>query len=72
MTNEKKISIIEEALDVDSGSLAAETVLAEVEEWDSMTKLSVIVMFDDECGKKLTGEMIRAFVTVGDIMNAMD
>lgn len=72
MTQEEKLSLIEEALDVEAGSLSADTILANVNEYDSMTKLSLIVMFDDECGKKLTGEMLRTFKTIGDIMNAMD
>lgn len=72
MTQEEKLSLIEETLDVEAGSLSADTILANVNEYDSMTKLSLIVMFDDECGKKLTGEMLRTFKTIGDIMNAMD
>ena len=71
MTTEEKIALIEETLDVEAGTLTVDTQLADVEEWDSMTKLSVIVMFDDECDKKLTGEMIREFKTIGDIVNAM-
>ena len=72
MTQEEKLSLIEETLDVEAGSLSADTILANVNEYDSMTKLSLIVMFDDECGKKLTAEMLRTFKTIGDIMNAMD
>ena len=72
MSQEEKLSLIEETLDVEAGSLSADTILANVNEYDSMTKLSLIVMFDDECGKKLTGEMLRTFKTIGDIMNAMD
>lgn len=72
MTEEEKLALIEETLDVEAGSLSADTILANVNEYDSMTKLSLIVMFDDECGKKLTGEMLRTFKTIGDIMNAMD
>ena len=33
-----------------------------------MAKLSLIVLCDEEFGKKLTGEQIRAFKTVGDII----
>lgn len=72
MTQEEKLSLIEETLDVEAGTLSADTLLNDIKEYDSMTKLSLIVMFDDECGKKLTGEMLRTFKTIGDIMNAMD
>ena len=42
--------------------------LSELENWDSMTKLSLIVLMDDEFEKKLTGEQIKSFVTVKDIL----
>lgn len=72
MTQEEKLSLIEETLDVEAGTLSPGTLLSEVDEYDSMTKLSLIVMFDDECGKKLTGETLRTFKTISDILNAMD
>ena len=49
----------------------ADTVLADVDEYDSMAKLSLIVMMDDEFGVKLTGDMIKSFVTVADILKVM-
>ncbi len=71
MTEQEKIALIEETLELDEGTLTAETVLADVEEYDSMAKLSLIVMMDDEFGVKLTGDMIKSFVTVSDILKAM-
>lgn len=71
MTNEEKIALLEDMLDLDEGVLTAETELSSIDEYDSMAKLSLIVLFDDECGKKLTGEEIRSFKTVGDILVAM-
>ena len=71
MTTQEKIALIEDGLDL-PGKLTPETVLADVPEYDSMAKLSVIVMFDDELGKKLTGEKLRTFKTVADILAAMD
>ena len=71
MTNEEKISMIEEALEIENGFLSEETVLSTVEEFDSMAKLTLIVLCDDEFNKKLTGEQIRAFKTVKDIVDFM-
>ena len=71
MTNEEKIALLEDMLDLDGGTLKPETELSDIEEYDSMAKLSLIVMFDDEFGKKLTGEEIRTFKTVGDILASM-
>lgn len=71
MTNEEKIAMLEDTLELDGGSLKPETVLADIDEYDSMAKLSLIVLMDDECGKKLTGEQIRQFKTVQDILDFM-
>jgi acyl carrier protein len=68
MTNEEKIALIEETLDIESGSLNPETELSSVAEYDSMAKLSLIVLCDENFNKKLSGEQIRAFNTVGDIL----
>ncbi len=71
MTEKEKIALLEETLELDEGTLTADTVLADVDEYDSMAKLSLIVLMDDEFGVKLTGDMIKAFVTVGDILKLM-
>ncbi len=71
MSEQEKIAMLEETLELDEGTLTADTVLADVEEYDSMAKLSLIVMMDDEFGVKLTGDMIKGFETVGDILKLM-
>ena len=71
MSTQEKLSMLEEMLELEEGSLKEDTKLSEIEEYDSMAKLSLIVLFDEECGKKLTGEEIRTFITVSDILNAM-
>ena len=72
MTKEEKIALLEDAFELDENSLTAETNLDDIEEYDSMAKLSLIVIFDDEFGKKLTGEKINEFSTVQDIVDFMD
>lgn len=71
MTNEEKIALLEDMLELDGGVLNPETELSSIEEYDSMAKLSLIVMMDDEFGKKLTGEQIRDFKTVQDVLDFM-
>lgn len=71
MTEQERIAILEETLELDEGTLTVDTVLADVDEYDSMAKLSLIVMMDDEFGKKLTGDVIKSLVTVGDILKVM-
>ena len=59
MTQEEKIVLLEDMLELDGGSLTPEMELA------------LIVLMDEECGKKLTGEQIREFKTVADVLNFM-
>jgi len=72
MTEQEKIALLEETLELDEGTLTADIVLADVDEYDSMAKLSLIVMMDDEFGVKLTGDVIKGFETVGDILKLMN
>ncbi len=72
MTKEKKIALLEDMLELDADTLMPETKLSSISEYDSMAKLSLIVLMDEECGKKLTGEQIRSFKTVGDILAYME
>lgn len=43
------------------------TVYKELEEWNSLTALSVINMLDDECQKTITGAELRACATIEDL-----
>lgn len=71
MTQEEKIAMLENMLELEAGSLKPEMELSDIPEYDSMAKLSLIVMMDEECGKKLTGEQIREIKTVQDILDFM-
>ena len=72
MVLKEKLALIEEALDTQEGALAPETVLDEVESWDSIAALSLIAMMDDNFGKTLSGSEIKALKTVGDILAHME
>lgn len=71
MTQKEKIAMLEDMLELDGGTLAPGTELNSIDEYDSMAKLSLIVLCDDEFDKKLTGEQIREFKTVQDILDFM-
>ncbi len=68
MTDQEKIDLIADALEVEANDLSLETKLADLAEYDSMAKLSIIVLMDEEFEKKLTGEEMAKFVTIGDIV----
>ena len=68
---QEKLKLLEEMFEVEEGSLNPEIVLESMDNWDSMTKLSLIVLMDDEFEKKLSGEQIRKFSSVQDILDFM-
>ncbi len=72
MSIEEKKELLADTFDMDVEDVDAEKVLADMEEWDSMTKLSLIVLFDDEFDKKITSDDIKKLVTIQDILNLME
>lgn len=68
----EKLALLEDILDVESGSLKVDQVLADLDEWDSLSALSVVVMVKDEFDKKLSGSEVRSFETVQDILDVMN
>ncbi len=68
----KNLALLEEMLDLDEGVLRPEMALDEMVGWDSIAKLSLIVLFEDEFGKVLTEREIRGLVTVQDILDRME
>lgn len=71
MTEREKLALLEELFELEEGDLTADTVLDEIDEYDSMTKLSLIVMMDENFGVKLDGATIKSFETVSDIIELM-
>ena len=51
MTNQEIINLIEDALEVDMNTLSESTLLSELPEYDSMAKLTIIVLADDDFDK---------------------
>ena len=72
MNLQEKLTLIEEVLDVAEGSLTPETLLAEVDEWDSIAALSLIVMLDEKFEKTVSGAQIKALESVKDILAYMN
>lgn len=51
---------------------APATVYKELEEWNSLTALSIISMVDDECGKTITGADLRSCSTIEELFNLIE
>lgn len=72
MTIEEKIEMLEELMDVEPGTLKEDTILGDVEEWDSLSKLSLIAEAKKLFGLALTPEIIKEFKTVNDVCNYLN
>lgn len=72
MNIDVKLQLLADLFEVEKSEITRDTILDSFEPWDSMSKLSLIVLMDDECNKKLTGETIRTFKTIGDILDFME
>ncbi len=68
---EKLLAELEEIMDLDEDTLKKEDVLEEYEEWDSLTKLSLIALAKKEYGRIIGVDQIRALKTVEDIVNLL-
>ena len=53
MSEQEKMDLLEEVFDFDKEEVSPDTVLAENDWWDTLSKLSLVVMFEDEFGCKI-------------------
>ena len=65
------MALLEDAFELDEGYLTPDMVLEDIDEYDSMSKLSLIVLMQDEFNKKLSGAELNKFVTIQDILDFM-
>ena len=72
MTNEQKIELLAEVFDCEPAELKPQMSVEDTGNWDSMTKLSLIVLMDDNFGKKLTKDVLKSFNTIADILAYME
>lgn len=57
--------------DTEASELKAETKFKELDEWSSLTALSVIAMVDEEYDVTLKGDDIRDSNTIEDLFNVV-
>ncbi len=72
MTEQEKIAAIADILEVEENEINKDTVLADVETWDSVAVLSFISVMNDEFNKFPNAAEIRGYKTVGDLMAVME
>lgn len=57
--------------DTDPAEITATTAFHDLDEWSSLTALSIIAMVDEEYDVTLKGDDIRNAVTVEDLFNTV-
>ena len=72
MDDKKKLQLLEDVFEMDEGEITPDMELDTIENWDSVTKLSLIVMVEEEFGKVLSSDTIRKFKNIEDIMKQME
>lgn len=72
MTNKEKLSLLEEMLDVEEGSLYESMELITISEWDSMASISFIALLDEHFSKHISANEIKSFKSVSDILKVME
>lgn len=65
---EEKLELLEDIMDYDD-TLKPEMVLADLEEWDSLSTLALAAKVRELYGTNLTSDQILQFETVQDICN---
>ncbi len=59
---------LKETLEIDDVGLNEETNLKELEEYDSLSVLSIIAMIDENFGKRISGQNFQSITTIGSLM----
>ncbi len=72
MTNERKMELLAEIMDLSPDALSPDTVLEELDEWDSIALISFIAMMDDEFGKVVKGTEVKEKKTVAELIAMME
>ena len=71
MSEEEKMSVFADVLDMELSDFSLDTDLSELDNWDSVAMLAFMAMMDERFGKTVKGADIRNFKTVQDAINFM-
>lgn len=65
-------NLAEQFDDTDVSEIQADTVFQELDEWSSLTAMSIIAMVKTQYGKTITGRDVRRCSTVEDLFNLVN
>lgn len=67
-----KMDLLADLFELELDEFSPETVLEDLEEWDSLAAISYVVMMDEEFDKIANPIDIQNFKTVQDILDSME
>ena len=65
MTKEEKLAMLEEVMDLDEGDLEEDALLEDIDEWDSLSVLTLISEMKKRFDIVLSTQQIREFKMIG-------
>lgn len=66
---EKFINLFKETLEINDREITLKTKFRDLENWDSLSFLSVLAMLDEEYDVVIEGNDFRKLVTIEDLVN---
>ena len=72
MSNEKKMEMLAEIMELDVSEIREDAELSDYDEWDSITALSFIALVDEQFHKNLSGNQVKEFRTIKDVLDVME
>ena len=67
----KKMELFAETLEMEADELNEDTLLEDLDAWDSLARLLLITTMDTHFHKTLTADDMSSFRTVKDVLNCM-
>ncbi len=71
MSDNEKLEILADVLDMDVSEINPTMKLSSLESWDSVAALAFIAMMDEKFGKTIKGAQLKNFDTIQDAMTIM-
>lgn len=72
MTDSEKMELIADSVDMEVDEISPDTILEELDNWDSVAVLAIISVFNDKFGKFPSAKEILSHKTVGELMESMN
>jgi acyl carrier protein len=69
LMQEKFITLLQEAFEMEDGSINMNDKFREYPEWGSLARLSLIAMLDDEFEVNIEDDVFKTLITVEDLYN---